>query len=287
MPMPPQGPDYFDKVNYVIDAWSEPCEAPWFIYVETLKPALITAFITLITFGWDDVARGFFRPRGLGPRRTGKRKGKWAKRIPRFPEIGNTIGANIPGADSVKGWKWNSAGKTLWRIDTISQAVLFAWLVVDVTIDLAYNWTSLLYNTHWCQAIDRGRFANHKPGTTTFFGSNWFTQEFPVVDYVKAPLFFAATVGFSGPRGCTVGVGCDFEMISFPARPASSALRIINAVTGDVFGLSGPATPAFGFKNQHVGKVSIPPNTTFKIQVWTDADFVITSQAQVFGTEAI
>ncbi len=42
MPTPPDL-DYFDKVNYVIDAWVLPCEAPWYIYVSTSEvygPAL-------------------------------------------------------------------------------------------------------------------------------------------------------------------------------------------------------------------------------------------------------
>ncbi|KKL13405.1 hypothetical protein LCGC14_2526070, partial [marine sediment metagenome] len=79
-----------------------------------MKPALLAAFITLITFGWDDVLRGYFRPRGLYKRRTGKRKGKFVRRIPRFPEIGNELGTHLPGASEVKGTKWSNLGKTLW-----------------------------------------------------------------------------------------------------------------------------------------------------------------------------
>ena len=112
MPVPPN-PGMFDKVNYVIDAWSCPCEAPWYIYVETLKPALLTAFITLATFGWDDVARGYFRPRGLG-RRTSKRGGRGkggggrSRGIPEFGDMicknhatfgGNWFGVRYPDQD--------------------------------------------------------------------------------------------------------------------------------------------------------------------------------------------
>ena len=134
MPKPPGDPDYFDKVNYVIDAWARPCEAPWYVYINTLKPAALEAFITLISFGWGDVARGFARPPGLGRRRTGKRKGKWRRAIPRFPEIGNMIGNQIPGAKSMQGIKYGTVGRFLWRIDTTLQAGLFYWLVADVTI---------------------------------------------------------------------------------------------------------------------------------------------------------
>jgi len=95
MPRPPHPLDYFDKVNYVIDAWMSPCQAPWYVYVETLKPATLTAFITFLTFGWDDVFRGWARPKDVGKRRAKKRKGKWARWVPRFPEVGEVIGRQI------------------------------------------------------------------------------------------------------------------------------------------------------------------------------------------------
>ena len=61
--------DFFEKTNFVIDSWAQPCEAPWYIYIETLWPALLEAFITLMLFGWDDVARGYFRPKQKRRRR--------------------------------------------------------------------------------------------------------------------------------------------------------------------------------------------------------------------------
>ena len=158
MPRPPIDPDSFDKVNFVIDSWTTGCDAPWYIYIETMKPALLAAFITLITFGWDDVLRGYLRPRGLHPRRTGKRKGKWSRRVPRFPELGDLIGSNIPGAEEVKGKRWSTPMKTLWRIDSAMQAIMFAWLVVEVAEDFAFEWTSLLYESYWCLPDPPGNY---------------------------------------------------------------------------------------------------------------------------------
>ena len=108
MPVPPD-PDYFDKVNFVTDAWTQACEAPWYIYVSTLKPALLAAFITLLTFGWDDVLRGYARPPDRHSRRRSGKRGKGKRRGVRgIPEMGEAMGRHLPGSTAVKGIKRRS-----------------------------------------------------------------------------------------------------------------------------------------------------------------------------------
>jgi len=127
MPRPNIDEDSFDKINFVIDSWTTGCEAPWYVYIETMKPAALEAFIVLISFGWADVVRGAFRPKGLG-RRTGKKKGKWGKYKPGFPEVGNTLGKSLPFAEQLDDYiKWSNGFKTLWRIDNLMQAAFFMW----------------------------------------------------------------------------------------------------------------------------------------------------------------
>lgn len=266
MPRPPGDPGYFDKVNYIIDSWARPCEAPWYIYIETLWPAALEAFLVLITFGWDDVLRGFWKPRGLG-RRTGKRKGKWGRKIPRFPELGELIGSKIPGADQVKGRKWGAGGKTLWRIDTLLQKGLFLWLIVDVTLDLAYNWTSLLYETTWCQASAFGRFSYSSTGTFLKPANIWTLMGFGTKDYQEGTCFWLFTSGNSGDKPCTVTAATSYGHRLNEPLPTEIAIKIVHKDTGQIYAITEsdefidadePGIPASG---------TIPANTQF--QVWS------------------
>ena len=271
MPKPPVNPGYFDQVNYVIDSWACPCEAPWYIYIETLKPALLEAFIMFISFGWGDVARGFARPRGLHPRRTGKRKGKWARRIPKFPELGNMLGANLPGAQAVKGIQYNSLGKTLWRIDGLVQQGLFYWLVADILIDFAFNWTSLLYETTWCKNAQKGRFSHSMTSPSPSSGNRWHKEGFGTQDYQQAPPSWGHTSGFSGPNGCTVGAAVEIvERPPFPP-PDNCSVQILDTTDTKViaqsdqpFDISNPSfrIPVSG---------DIPPNHTFEVRSFHDS----------------
>jgi len=285
MPKPPEDPENFDKVNYVIDAWSRPCEAPWYIYIETLKPALLTAFLVLITFGWDDVARGFFRPRGLG-RRTGKRKGKRRGRgVPRFPELGELIGGNLPGADEVKGEKWSRLGKTLWRIDGALQAGLFLWLVADVVEDFAFNWTSLLYETVWCQASDLGRFSYSRSDFKATPGGFWQDVQYPDQDYERSPPFWLLSAGNTVTTHCIVAAALNWEPF-FGDPPATEVgIRIKNAFSSEVYGQTGPTAPDDDGTMSIPVAATIPPGKVFNVQSWHNAPAMVYTKGFVTAME--
>ena len=243
MPKPPVDEDSFDKVNFVVDAWTTGCDAPWYIYVETMKPALLAAFITLITFGWDDVLRGALRPKGLH-RRTAKRKGKWARRVPRFPEIGEMVGKQLPIAEQVSDFsKWNGLGKTLWRVDTVMQQFMFWWLVAEVTEDFAFEWTSLVYESYWCQPDPPGKFSYRKTDNQVFHDNMWTRVWFGTEDYEDAPPEWLYYSGATGPNPCTVTAAVKIKKHGAFPPPQGFSVRIIDNRTGEVFGETGPEKP--------------------------------------------
>jgi len=286
MPPPPINPDSFDKVNFVIDAWTTGCDAPWYIYVETMKPALLAAFITLITFGWDDVLRGFLRPRGLHPRRTGKRKGKWSRRVPRFPEIGELIGSNIPGADEVKGKRWSNAAKTLWRIDSAMQAVFFFWLVAEVAEDFAFEWTSLLYQSYWCQEPGLGRFSYNSPGYGTTPPLTWKKMWYGVEDYEEGPPFWTFGTGTTGSVFANVTATVNVKTLPPFPEPQSVRLVVRDKSTQEIYADSGTNDELVNGAGPVVANGVLPPGTAFEVFAWTEApDFCAIGDGVVIGIE--
>lgn len=288
MPKPPIDPDSFDKINFVIDSWTTGCDAPWYIYIETMKPAALEAFIVLISFGWADVLRGALRPKGLG-RRTMKKKGRWNKRRPSFPEVGNTLGKNLPFAEQLDDFvKWGSKTKFLWRIDNAMQAGLFMWLVADVAEDFAFNWTSLLYESYWCQPDPPGNFSYSHPGWSAISDLSWTKPSFPVEDYENSPPAWTTDSGSSGPNGCMATSA--FRLKKHPAFPPPETLqvRVINKTTGFVYGDSGEveadaagdaSVPAFG---------SIPPFTAFQVRVrMTGTPWALYGDGMVLAVETL
>lgn len=287
--MPRRFPDDegFDKVNFIIDSWTTGCDAPWYIYIETMKPAALEAFIVLLSFGWADVLRGFLRPKGLG-RRTSKRKGRWNRRIPRFPEIGNTLGKSLPFAEQLEDFvKWGTATKFLWRIDNAMQAGLFFWLVADVAEDFVFNWTSLLYESYWCQPDPPGNFSYRTIGKTAHSGGRWHTAAFGTEDYENAPPTWFFSTGSSGPNGCTVASALAFEPQGGFDPPTELAIRIIEFGTGQVLAQTGPEPPADPAQMASLVKGAMPPGIIFRVEFKHNADWAKVGDGMVMGVETL
>ncbi len=146
----PKPPGIIDRVNYVVETWNNPCRAPWYVYLETAKPAALEALVMLACFDVDDVVRYLFRPANLrgGGHIRSRRRGKGRKRKPR---LGERIRNKVAPLRALKNRKVTNGVKTLWVIDGIGQRLLWWWLVADVASGFLYNWTSLLYKTEFCQ----------------------------------------------------------------------------------------------------------------------------------------
>jgi hypothetical protein len=285
MPPPPIRPDSFDKVNFVIDSWTTGCDAPWYIYIETMKPAALTAFFALLEFGTGDVVRGIFRPKGLG-RRTGKRRGKWAKRLPAFPEIGNTIGRNIGSATGATAYtRWRAGGRTLWRIDLAMQSALLLWLVADIAEDFVFNWTSLLYESYWCIPPLRGRFSYQNLPTPAKGAWVWWKEGYGTEDYETGPPFWGFLSGSTGDKGATIAATATFSPVPGYDPPANCAVKIVGKDSGVVYGLTTSDVPDADGTFRIPVAANIGPNTRFEVRSWHDTSWAYVGAGVVMGQE--
>jgi hypothetical protein len=149
--MPPP-PTTLKKIQAIVDFVEDPCAAPWTVYLELARAPAREALMSLMTFGLDDIFRGFFRPKGIYRRaRTGRRR-RGPRGVGLIPELGEMIGANLPGAEKMQGRAFGSATKFFWQLDGVLQRALFWWMVVDVATDFLYDWSSLINRTAFCQA---------------------------------------------------------------------------------------------------------------------------------------
>lgn len=285
MPMPPKDPQDLDKVNFVIDMWTRPCEAPWYIYLETLKPAALTAFIVLISFGWADVLRGALRPKGLG-RRSSKRKGRKGAVALRFPETGNTIGKKLPFGEQVSEWiTWGTKTKFLWRIDNAMQAGLFMWLVADVLEDFVFDWTSLLYKTYWCRESHLGRFSWHGKVMANKSAYVWWKANYVWLDHQVAPPSWSGLVGSSGPNGCKVFATMTWEAFGGYPQPTNCGIKIYDSLSLHEYNVEQPPDQPTSGKISLVSKGDIPPNRLFRVAVYHEPSWASVGKGAIAAFE--
>jgi len=231
------------------------------------------------------VARGYARPRDLR-RRTGKGKGKRRGLIPRrFPELGELTGRHLPGSAAVKGIKWADLAKTIWRIDGMVQIGLFAWLVIDVADDFAFNWTSVLYETQWCRESAKGRFSFRLSPPQVQLGLIWQTIGFREKDYLKPPPGWTINQGITGINGATIAFGIDMGPTKFDPLPTSYQARLIDPSTGQVLNLGDVSAAEPDGKGIKVLSTSLGPNQQFAAQVLVDSTHFVARDGFITGME--
>lgn len=245
----PKQPGFIDKVNGIINYVENPCDAPWIIYFETALPALGTAILTLLDFGFDDVVRGALRPRGLRTRKHTRRGRRGRSRFGGIPELGELIGSSLPGAQEAKGRSVTQGVKNLWIVDGVLQRILWYWLVVDVTVEFFYAWASAINESVFCKKTGMGAAYYKSADDATFFslGNFWTSPPSNIKVYerdgaeAKAGAHFNQGRSFSGIttiKATPLGIG-----------PGPLELRAI-----DSFGnIVGSGTP----QNNPDGTVSV------------------------------
>jgi len=187
----PQQPSWINKVNAIVKYFENPCDAPWSIYFETALPAAGEAIMVLLDFGFDDVVRGAFRPKGLRSGRHTRRGRKGGLGKFAIPEIGEMLGAALPGAKAASGRKVTQGVKNLWLFDGVLQRLLWYWLVADVSVSFFYNWTSAIQQSEFCKKQGAGAALASVPAGGICFavGNFWTSVQTSQVDYATGGAF--------------------------------------------------------------------------------------------------
>lgn len=191
-------PGVIDRVNYVVDTWNNPCDAPWVVYAETALDASMSVAIAIVCFDIGDVLRFIFRP--AATRSTGhlgrRKKGRHGRKPKGFRQ---RLAAKIPPFERLQQRSLSQGVRKLWVIDGIGQRLLWWWLMIDVASGFAYNFTSMLYKTERCQMASAPGAALREHTTEVHIAlTGWDAVGYATFRYQRgsaATSPFSATVG--------------------------------------------------------------------------------------------
>lgn len=292
-----QRPSFGDKVNGIVRFIEDPCEAPWIVYLELAREPALKALLTWVTFGLNDVMRGYFRPKGVRGRRHGRGKGKGgaragpiARTLRRVPgigdDVGDFIGKRLPGANELKQRHVSQGVKNMWFIDGVLQRGLWWWLVIGMTTDFLYEWTSLLQQSEFCKRTNQdGLYAKGVTGGALAI-QGWIAQAGMTLQRAWGhAVFSGANVQVDAGKWTAIFV-LQMTQIGNPG-PSAHEARIIEFGTGEILGQSAPnvvelgetsttivTADFFGPKNIQVqGKVSFAGAIGVSADLWVTGNF--------------
>lgn len=249
-------PSFGDKVNGIVRFIEDPCVAPWKVYIELAREPAKGALLAWFTFGFDDIMRGYFRPKGVRGRRHGRGKGKGGARagrlgrsLARIPgigdDIGNFIGKRIIGAKTTNQRHVTQGVKNMWFVDGVLQRGLWWWLVIGITTDFLYEWTSLLQETSFCKRTNQnGVYAT---GVTAGISAiqGWQSLLGMIQQSSHGNASWSGAAATLGPGRWTIIYDQQLEQTGNPG-PSAHECRLVNAFGGGVLGESGVSTVELG-----------------------------------------
>ena len=232
-------PGIFDRVNYVVEAWNNPCDVPWAVYLETAGPAALDALIAVVCFDIGDVLRFIFRPTNMRSGRHGsrRRKGQHGRKA---KGIRGRLAAKLPPFARLQQRKMTQGVRNLWVIDGIGQRLLWWWLVADIASGFAYNWTSMIYKTERCQmALAPG--AGLRTGVSQVFLAiqNWPDVIYDNLEYEKDQVTMLPAAFDCGIGDYRIVAGVDVH--NSGALPNTVELRIHLVTPQGIVNLGGEA----------------------------------------------
>ncbi len=235
----PKPPGILDRVNAIVRFIEDPClslDAPWLLYIELARKPAGLLIVALLTFGLDDVIRGYFRPKGLRSGRHGRRRrapprrpGALRRALRRIPglgdDVGDMLGKRLPGAERMRGRQVKQGVKFLWIVDGLLQRVLFWWLIIDLTTQFLYDWSSLIQQTDFCKAQQKSMVYAAGTGGGAAAIANWEAISSPFIIKQRGSASWISTSGSVGSGNWTVIVGYKWQSLSSFDQKMSLRLR--------------------------------------------------------------
>lgn len=160
------------------------CATPWTAIASVLPGAAAQPALSLLTFGLDDVLRGYVRPRGVRAPTKMRRPQRWYNR-PTIPEIGEEIGKRLPGRDQLAARKIGTLERAAWIADGALQRLGYHALVVDAVLDTWYNSVVALQQRGYCKRPYQAAAARAGDGLIWF--RTW--GPFRVPEYPTPPAY--------------------------------------------------------------------------------------------------
>lgn len=146
----PKYPSFMEKAQQITNLWTNPCNVPRLVYIETALPALGIALLEYMDFGVMDIVRGFTKPKALARGRHGSKRHRARGRKLAIPDLGDEIGKKLR-PDAIHNRPISNGQLHLWKLYGRIEHMLWWWLVIDIAYNFGYNWASAIMAEEYCK----------------------------------------------------------------------------------------------------------------------------------------
>lgn len=176
--------DFLDKVNFIVYYAFNPCQAPFWLYVETAKGPTGDFVLWLLQFDLFDFAKQFFRPAGLRSRRHGRKGSRKDGKKGLLPDVSESYADKMPGRKDFAQRKYGSGTRWFYALSDVADRVTWPLALTDEVTNTVYDTlVGVMHVTKdGCPGI--GRFMRSgSGGTYGGAGGYWHAFGLPILHY--------------------------------------------------------------------------------------------------------
>lgn len=282
-----------DAINYVRRYLIDPCDAPLTAYVQTFLQALLIALIQWYWIDFAQIVSGWVKPARAGSLKRSLRKGHRGHKSGRInkgrllwhwlkTDWWDELGKRLPGSAAFTEVNYSRGATWVWTFHGLIERVQFYVFVAEVVNDFFVNWTSLMWQTRYCQASRASLF--------NFTGGGYFISNIvPFNGFVATTAIkqrgvnvWSGTSAVFGSRFGTMAASA--HVIPASPGPANYSVLIIkgSTPTGEVIARADYQAE----EDQPMDlRVDADCNGTGTFSVWitTDLLFAVVVETWVYG----
>jgi len=273
--------DFFDKVNFIVRSFFDPCDAPVSLWVETAAPAALRAIIAYYLFDWWNVLSGAARPSYAQGRLRSQRKGNFGWKGGRMKkrgylssllnfDPGDALGRKLTGAEDLAGRSTQRGVVHLWNFFGQIERFNWWWMVLSLIFDFLFDWFSLLEKHVYCDQQRATVLLATGPGYGTLPVGGWAAAFAPNLEKIRGDATWAITNGSVGGVNATLTFRA--TAVNHGALSITMGARIAVAggsTSGAVYESSGIVKPGEATQVLATGKAG--QGAVFTIQLYEDS----------------
>lgn len=230
-------PGIWDKINFIVKAFFDPCDAPLTVMAQTAAPALLEALISYYALDLGNIISGYSRPSRAIMRQRGQRKGRWGYKAGRMRkrgilskaagyDPGDELGKRLPGAERLRGRVVTGGVVHLWAAFGVIERFNYWWMLISIIIDFFFNWFSALEKTVFCQATGSTVLLATRSDLGQLPIGGWATLPVPDVEKIRGEISWFFSNGAMGDVIGTAVLTCRAVNGADTPRTTGIAIRI-------------------------------------------------------------
>lgn len=159
--------EFEDRLDWIINSFSDMCDAPVTVWIEKLWKPLGTLILAWYVIDLKNIFVAYLRPglfaiegrstRHWGRGEKGKKRTGFSQAWERLGTVvgwdpSEVLGKELWGADELRARPLPPGAQYLWIFEGVIERLFFYWMVLDLGSEFIYNWMSSVEETKYCAA---------------------------------------------------------------------------------------------------------------------------------------